>query len=1808
MPTEEQRQRLREINRSRQLSQGGQGQPSPQQSGQSGVGRVWDAAKTAGKVLLDYPGMAKRNLIQLYGETKETQKERGNLAALGQLGREAISTQFDVASFLSGGLIPKTAGDLIDPSKNTQLGMQVEDAQQQFRETEGRDPTMSERYDLMRNVQYQAMPWLAENKKILGMDVSHDTLLGLPVEAAAIAGEIAFTGGTATAARLAAKQGAKQLARMGAKTNLDPAQKIFRAGVRGGTKTAQQALLLPTRLDNLIGATITKPIRYAGIGVAGGARLTKKTYETLANRIKRKGTEEGNLAEQAKIDVEKAYEELKNQGKIEDVLPGSNTPLAEESEFVQAKIKGPMGGGGPEASNRIEMDDFDIKADEPGDDFFGKVQAMWQKVDEFATKTMHDTNETLASINKTLINKNKSSKSYFQTPEVFVSKGTWTEKSYAEESLTKKAASQLRRFLSASEDKVEGVKTIITGETLAGIDMINKIFPGSLKTNMVGAGVRQGIRKLDADPNVVTGGLVENALESIKQGKEINLTFTDGWIAANRPDLVGYKFEGHTLVSPTYKGNTIDDVTGMIDSETGKILQVDPNLLPGYSDVMERASLYTEVLEAHSREITPEMLKEIGVKEIYGKGVGEEITLKELVDKLAKINKPWEDIAVEEGILFARSARGAMYDEGYGYQPRNPLGEITEEGVLTPRAKEVIIEGNFKKDAGFGLQPVEKRTYYSQAEGMVNGEAYLNPAIANANYLEFVLKTQRNRKAQEGLQRFGEEHFEGKYGSIAEILGESTIDRYYGNLAKVRGVLEAIAARPGIKRTKIADPNNPGKTMSLSERLIDINANIEASKFQKRINPDDTDEGIFELSRNEIKQFGNDLDKWTEDIEKILQGSREGWYENEKRSLRSYLEKAKWDFVNNMQPEVLRRVENLNKLGFEGHYFPTQFKEGIDSVLSKHLRAENPEGVRGTMMKLNSWLRTFGATGDFSAFGIQGWTAVLNDSARRLAKLTGAKDLKAVPGQGDSLSAVGASWNAFGEKGEQIVAEYFRLQEKIALQNPTLMITPTQAINEGLAVLGNVPDFHRFDNPILKKFDRAFTHYGNVLRYQLFSSELTYAAVKQGKNIDELITSGEARKIADAINVMTGVGRRGYGGDVGQFLLFSPRFFQARLAMLSKSLKGTYKGLMPGRSATIDERIARQYMARFMGISAFLTLSINEALGQPTDLNPLKENEATGEWYFNPNFMRTHVGDLDISFLGPHDTMLRILALPHSAALTAKAKGFSVDDMLEKFRSGISGPAVGQTWDFLAGEDVIGQITREKIDGRVPKPFEEDFFDSVFSGESFSTLMSNFVPFALDETFMSAPGKEATVPRTIKGAIHFATGGGEGRAEELEEAVTGVAQTAGQLFGVKSGYESLNESLNEVYTDITKLGPQDQRLQEAFNMSENELREYLANVGKDAFDSGQIKLTRLFSDEKTVSFDDLAADYRKTIKQMAEEGRFAEFLSPEAWADVEKKTYERLQNSADLYTRYKIDRDAKLDEEQEELEKAELEFISGDMADRSTYFRKVQQIRANFAKQRRTLVDENGKYEKIQELFDYGRTTELGPLSNADPDVYDYASSQYYAILYDEEDGIVDKGTGEVDWDLRDQKIIDWSKDMAIKNPSLSDKEIKSYLLRVQRSAKKDAPPVAGAMLEMSDKIAESGYYDIRDNVANEIAANIPDGQQALELYKQWKRQTQKDRETTENKNRRFFRLLSSVSKREQTRFLRGNPEVESMILIIGKYDKTLYSPKARAVERIFEQNKKTPMSEKELLAFFNDILLKNVTHTDLYSKYFRNI
>ena len=303
----------------------------------SGFERFWDSApvrgvRGAGKVLLDYPSMAKRNLIQLYGETRETQKERGNLAALGQLGREGLSTQFDVASFLTGGAVPGSIGDSIDPSKNTQLGMQVEDAQQQFREAEGRDPTMSERYDLMRNVQYQAMPRLTENRKILGMDVSNDTLLGLPIEAAAIAGEIALTAGTATAARFAAKQGAKQVAKMGQKyggkiasVNLDPTQRI----VQAGTKLTEEALLLPTRLDKLTGAMITKPFRLAKGWTIGGARITKNSMETLFNRTKNQAIEAGNPPDEVTQILQQEGKKWVDAGDIEGKRPGEAFSLDE---------------------------------------------------------------------------------------------------------------------------------------------------------------------------------------------------------------------------------------------------------------------------------------------------------------------------------------------------------------------------------------------------------------------------------------------------------------------------------------------------------------------------------------------------------------------------------------------------------------------------------------------------------------------------------------------------------------------------------------------------------------------------------------------------------------------------------------------------------------------------------------------------------------------------------------------------------------------------------------------------------------------------------------------------------------------------------------------------------------------------------------------------------------------------------------------------------------------------------------------------------------------------------------------------------------------------------------------------------------------------------------------------------------------------------------------------------------------------------------------------------------------------------------
>ena len=1817
----------------------------------TGFERFWDSApmrsvKGAGKLLLDYPSMARDNLIQLVGEARETQKERGNLAALGNLGREALSTQFDVASFLTGGVVPRSIGDYIDPSKNTQLGMQVQDAQQQFRDIEGRDPSMSERYEIMRSVQDQAMPWLAEDKNILGMDISNRTLVGLPVEAAAIAGEIGLTAGTATAARFAARQGVKQVAKMGQKyggkiasVNLDPTQRI----VQAGSKLTEEALLLPTRLDKLTGAMITKPLGLAKGWTIGGARITKNAMETLFNRTKNQGIEAGNAPDEVTQILQQEGKKWVDAGDIEGKRPGeafsldefevdkfidddmSNTspytdrlkrneegflyvedrplskpdtmssisPYADESLLTFKESDFNLLGVGEDLDPLYDSGSFITKGSSIEELGSSKTKSKKESISEYFADMEININNSLANINGKLTSRSK------LIPEIFRDRAKLTDAEKHQSLVSTRVKKKLRDYWDRAQNILEGHSSIARNQTIEGIAVLQQLFPKLIRTNVGRQGLAKSINSAD-NSEIVIAENIQELVKSIRQGKEINFTFSDEGL--REAGILDKTFKGHTIVSKEYQGQKY------FDQRRGE--WINPNMLPGYSDLVERKSLYRDVLKSLYVDLDEATIKKLrgGNVElgIMGFTPNSRITAWDIVEKLADVPAKWESLAYRLNIIGARRGSGVLYKAGDSYQPRSVIGQINSDGILIKEAKELELSDSYRlsKDQTFSISPVRKRTYASQAEGMEMGQVYLHPALANEDYIKFVGNHKVNQRIGQGLRVVSEENLDGRFGTMKELLGEKTINRYNQNLGKIKSILRSAYSRKTIDGSYLA-------SKSARELIGDFISGMEVEgRLMPKITADNAGTAA-DIASTEMRRLGENFAGWEEAINKIaktnaLQG-------DEKKILENALRTAKYEH-SLMSGEVKSRMGTLTGLGLEGQYFPVILRDSILDFKKEIDRINNPSKLREFFMKYNSMFRTFGATGDFSAIGIQGWTALLAESVRRLERLPGnqytqlVKEL-GIDKQGNAFTALVDSMKVFGENGNNIVSEFFQNQERLAKIYG--LPGPTAAINQGLAVVGSVPDFYKFDVGPLKAFDRSFTHYGNILRYQLFQSEMIQRMADTGLDAAQLMARGDGAELASIVNTITGVGRRGFGGDIGQFALFAPRFFQARWKTLEQAIKGTGKVFIPGQKATIQERVARQYMTRMLGIATFITISANEMMGEETDVMPFKQNEGTGEYYYNPNFMRIHAGDLDFSLLGPHDTMLRIAYIPVQALQNSMSTGVDFDIVLNSMRGVISAPVATTTADLVAGEDGIGQLTRESWeideDGNLKN---NNVFDSLISTKTTGYLASNLVPFALEDLLIGDPGRPSVRSRGWQGGKDLITGGDAGRVEGAQDLATAVGQGAGQIFGLKSSYESVNESLDEVYASILELGPTDERLQDVFNMSENELREYLAETGSGVYDSGKLKLSRLRGDEKTIDFSDVAADYRKTIKKMSQEGGFANILSPEDWEKAQKNIDDRLRNSASSYTQYQIERDKLIDKEQTDLQSEEDVFIESGMVNRSTYFKELQKIRRNAATNRRNLTGEGGKYRDIDELFEFGRKNSLGKMTNTDSDIYDFANALYYDKLYGEEDNIINDKTGEVDWNKRDDKIMQWSEEIKQKYPSLKDSDVKSYLLRITRSAKKDAPPIATAMLDMSDKIADSGYYDIEKNIVASLVSKDPSresGDRKLALYDEWKKQTPKDKEITEKKDIRFFTLLNKIKLREKRKFFSENPNIESMLQIIGKYDTKPVSRQARLVDGVFRQHQRKPMPVNVWLSFFRDIVSNELSYEQLYKKYYRS-
>jgi len=330
--------------------------------------------------------------------------------------------------------------------------------------------------------------------------------------------------------------------------------------------------------------------------------------------------------------------------------------------------------------------------------------------------------------------------------------------------------------------------------------------------------------------------------------------------------------------------------------------------------------------------------------------------------------------------------------------------------------------------------------------------------------------------------------------------------------------------------------------------------------------------------------------------------------------------------------------------------------------------------------------------------------------------------------------------------------------------------------------------------PGIKQANRAFGHLGVRMRVE-WADEIVRELLAEGRTLDEIKGTDLGREIGDAVNSATGHGSKKFGGNLGDFLLFAPRFFQARLENMGRAAKGTVKDplgavadIIPGggkarrammgdidpakkwlpgqgkiRETSIQERIARRSMLRMISQGTLLTVGANWALGNETDFRVMVKDKK-GVWNYNSNFMRIRFKGRDYSIFGPYDSMLRMMV----TLIAAPAQG---QLPVDAFRGLAAGP-ISLGWDLFSEETFEGQ---EPKSGWAPDDPEWLPGDDALKRAAY--ILESHVPFAGDEI---PEAGERISEGDIGGAISLA---------------------AGEVWGAKSAPLSWRDHLQEITSE-----------------------------------------------------------------------------------------------------------------------------------------------------------------------------------------------------------------------------------------------------------------------------------------------------------------------------------------------------------------------------------------------------------------------
>jgi hypothetical protein len=387
--------------------------------------------------------------------------------------------------------------------------------------------------------------------------------------------------------------------------------------------------------------------------------------------------------------------------------------------------------------------------------------------------------------------------------------------------------------------------------------------------------------------------------------------------------------------------------------------------------------------------------------------------------------------------------------------------------------------------------------------------------------------------------------------------------------------------------------------------------------------------------------------------------------------------------------------------GLSGHYFP----DALANAARSYLTETAVERVTGPAIRAwNSLYRGSRATGDNSAPTIQGLLGLASNPAS----------------WGKALRLSYAAWGVVPKTGERSVDAFVRnFNETRQAAN---RLTADMWGARGLRIAGADTEFQLGaglgGKPIIRNANRAFGAFGDSMRLE-WADDILEDELRR-RTMQEIIDSGDLERIAKGVNGATGWSENRFAGSLGDLVLFAPRFFQARLENVGRTIGALrdpriFAEVIPfspvkATNIPIDQRLVARSMLRMMAYGTMITMGVNAMRGESTEFNPVRKL-ADGTWVKNSNFMRMkNVFGRDVSIFGPYDSLLGM-------ATTVATKAYSGEGIEklygphEAMRSMASG-TVANAWDFLSGSTAVGERVRDTGEQRIKR------------------IMENFIPFA----------------------------------------------------------------------------------------------------------------------------------------------------------------------------------------------------------------------------------------------------------------------------------------------------------------------------------------------------------------------------------------------------------------------------------------------------------------------------------------------